>query len=180
MRRNVWYWGVKGGKWFWKVRVGTKLSRAVECCEKLAARLGSMMKARLAARRAQIARLSRHRRRAGLLAKALATIVLFAAPAAMGGAAHAGTIDIQTVTVWDPGNAPDTAVMNDQTTGYGAVGYKYSIGKYDVTQSQYTTFLDAKAATDTYGLYSQYAPTDVQNGIVRSGSAGGYTYQRSA
>ena len=25
MRRNVWYWGKKAGKWFWKLRVGSKL-----------------------------------------------------------------------------------------------------------------------------------------------------------
>ena len=33
------------------------------------------------------------------------------------------------------GNAADT-------TGYGAVGYAYSIGKYEVTLAQYTEFLN--------------------------------------
>ena len=49
-------------------------------------------------------------------------------------AAHAVTIDM--VTVGNPGNANDT-------TGYGAVAYEYQIGKYDVTISQYTAFLNA-------------------------------------
>ena len=50
--------------------------------------------------------------------------------------------------VGNPGNAPDTLVMNkgsaaDYTTGYGSVGYTYQISKYDVTNSQYTQFLNA-------------------------------------
>ena len=51
-------------------------------------------------------------------------------------------------TVGNPGNAADTLVMNkgpaaDNTTGYGSVGYTYQISKYDVTNSQYTQFLNA-------------------------------------
>ncbi len=38
-------------------------------------------------------------------------------------AAQAITIDM--VTVGNPGNAPDTVVMNDGTTGYGEVDYTY-------------------------------------------------------
>ena len=38
--------------------------------------------------------------------------------------------------------------------GYGAVGYTYSIGKYEVTAGQYTEFLNAVAGADTYGLYN--------------------------
>ena len=41
-------------------------------------------------------------------------------------------------------------------TGYGAVGYVYQMGKYDVTVGQYCQFLNAVAATDTYGLYNSY------------------------
>ena len=63
-------------------------------------------------------------------------------------------ITIATVPVGDAGNAPDTAVMKDGTTGYGSVAYNYNIGKYDVTAGQYTAFLNAVAATDTYGLYN--------------------------
>ena len=51
-------------------------------------------------------------------------------------------------TVGNPGNAPDTLVMNkgpaaDFTTGYGSVDYTYQISKYDVTNSQYVQFLNA-------------------------------------
>ena len=94
----------------------------------------------------------------------------------------AGQTSLDFVTVGDPGNVGDTAVMaDDRSTGYGAVGYVYRMGKYDVTAAQYAQFLNAVAATDTYGLYT----TDMENipaafipgaGIVRNGSPGSYTY----
>jgi len=37
---------------------------------------------------------------------------------------------------------------------FWAVGYAYRIGKYEVTVGQYTAFLNAVAATDTFGLYN--------------------------
>ena len=60
------------------------------------------------------------------------------------------------VTVGNPGNAADAK------TGslYGAVSYSYKIGKYDVTGSQYTAFLNAVGSTDTYGLYSASMGSD--------------------
>jgi formylglycine-generating enzyme required for sulfatase activity len=76
-----------------------------------------------------------------------------------------------TVPVGNPGNAADTS------TGYGAVSYKYNIGTYDVTLTQYTTFLNSVASTDTYGLYNPSLATDLNvAGISRSGSPGSYTY----
>ena len=72
--------------------------------------------------------------------------LLFAPPA------HAVSIDW--VTVSDPGNPADTEVMSDGTTGYGAVPYTYKIGRHPVTNAQYAEFLNAVAATDTYGLYN--------------------------
>jgi len=86
------------------------------------------------------------------------------------------------VTVGDPGNAPDTRVMaSDRTSGYGAVPYAYRIGKYDVTNAQYATFLNAVAgAADPYLLY--YPCMDhsqcyhVGSGIARTGSPGNYHY----
>ena len=51
------------------------------------------------------------------------------------------------VTVGNSGNAADTTI-------YGAVAYSYWIGKYDVTGSQYTAFLNAVGKSDTYALYS--------------------------
>ena len=48
----------------------------------------------------------------------------------------------------------------DPTTGYGAVGYSYAISKYEVTLSQYATFLNSVAKTDAYGLYNANIGTD--------------------
>jgi len=80
--------------------------------------------------------------------------------------AHAVTIDW--VTVGDAGNAADTRY--DYPPGYGAVGYEYRIGKYEITNAQYREFLTAKASLgDPHGLYS----TDMAGtygGISRSGS----------
>ena len=74
------------------------------------------------------------------------------------------------VNVGNPGNANDT-------TGYGAVNYLYSIGTYDVTIGQYTAFLNAVAATDTNALYNASMATDLNvAGISRSGSSESFSY----
>ena len=82
------------------------------------------------------------------------------------------------VTVGDPGNAPDTAVMGneDGTTGYGSVLYVYRMGEYDVTIGQYVQFLNAVAQTDTYGLYNSYMDDYSTLGIAQSGTSGSYNY----
>ena len=70
-------------------------------------------------------------------------------------AATCKAVTIATVPVGDPGNLPDTQLMNDGTTGYGAVPYNYRIGTFDVTYSQYAAFLNAKSSvSDPYGLYN--------------------------
>jgi sulfatase modifying factor 1 len=82
-------------------------------------------------------------------------------------------ISIDTVPVGNVGNS------NDPATGslYGGVGAAYSIGKYEVTVGQYSAFLNAVAAADTYSLYSPFMATDINEpGIARSGSPGSYTY----
>ena len=77
-------------------------------------------------------------------------------------------ITIDTVTVGDPGNAADTRYA---TPGYGAMAYTYNIGKYEVTAGQYTAFLNAVAATDTYGLYDTNMDTAFDGcNIKRAGS----------
>jgi len=79
-------------------------------------------------------------------------------------------VNYELVPVGDAGNAADT-------TGYGAVPYGYQMGKYDVTIGQYTAFLNAVAATDTYSLYNAGMATDLNvAGISRSGTSGSYTY----
>ena len=82
-----------------------------------------------------------------------------------------GQTSLQFVTVGDPGNAADP------TTGYGAVGYVFQIGTYDVTVGQYCQFLNAVAKTDTYGLYNSGMATDFPTiAIIQSGSSGNYSY----
>lgn len=74
------------------------------------------------------------------------------------------------VSVGNAGNAADV-------TGYGKVADAYSIGKYEVTISQYSRFLNAVAKTDAYGLFDPNM-TSGKNaaGIARTGTAGSYTY----
>jgi formylglycine-generating enzyme required for sulfatase activity len=81
---------------------------------------------------------------------------------------------METVPVGNLGNGPDTRY---ETPGHGAVGYAYSIGKYEVTAGQYTEFLNAVAVTDTYGLYNPEMESHAYGcRIERSGSPGSYSY----
>jgi len=74
------------------------------------------------------------------------------------------------VPVGNPGNASDT-------TGVGAVNYDYQIGKYIVTIEQYTTFLNAVAKEDTYGLYNSEMETILAvAGINQTGTSPNYVY----
>ena len=93
---------------------------------------------------------------------------LLAAPARAG-------ITYDMVTVGNAGNAGDTRT-GANTLGKGAVAYDYQIGKYDVTIGQYTAFLNAVAATDTYSLYNSSMGTDgTIKGISQTGGSGNYT-----
>jgi len=87
------------------------------------------------------------------------------------------SITMDWVTVGNPGNAAQSASNRSHNfaagDGYGAVGYSYQIGKYEVTNAQYAVFLNAKAKSDPYGLYN----TEMANyGIVRNGSSGDFFY----
>jgi sulfatase modifying factor 1 len=96
----------------------------------------------------------------------MAVLVAVTALAATSASAQ---ITIPTVPIGNPGNAADP------TTGFGAVSYTYNIGRTEVTNAQYAAFLNAKAASDPFGLYN----TDMAGsfgGITRSGSAGSYIY----
>ena len=112
------------------------------------------------------------KRRSWVMAAAMAVL-------ALGSAAQAVTIGLVPVT--NPGNAADPS------TGFGAVPYDYSIGKYDVTAGQYTAFLNAVATTDTYGLYNSNMAAVGSGGggtfgcgIIQSGGSGSYTYAVAA
>jgi formylglycine-generating enzyme required for sulfatase activity len=80
-----------------------------------------------------------------------------------------GQTSLELVPVGDVGNAADT-------TGYGRVNYAYNIGKYEVTAGQYTAFLNAVAATDTYGLYNMWSDSYYSCKINRTGTSGSYSY----
>lgn len=82
-------------------------------------------------------------------------------------------IALDTVFVGNPGNTADSS-------GLGGVNYGYYIGTYEVTNSQYASFLNATAAFgDPYGLYNPFMGSSGTGGIERTGSgtAGSpYTY----
>ena len=63
----------------------------------------------------------------------------------------------------------------DDDTGYGAVDYEYRISATEVTNSEYATFLNAVAATDTYGLYNS-AMSGTHGGISQNGSSDNFSY----
>jgi formylglycine-generating enzyme required for sulfatase activity len=103
------------------------------------------------------------------------------------GAARAGTaspsggeakrVAMEMVDVGDPGNAANTVLIEPEGAYYGEVGYRYQIGKYDVTAAQYADFLNAVARADKQGLYDvRMASGPAACGIARSGSVGGYSY----
>ena len=69
-------------------------------------------------------------------------------------------LTIETVPVGNPGNEGE---VQSQGT-FGAVSYAYRIGKFEVTNNQYTEFLNAVAATDTHGLYSSLMGSEAGGG----------------
>jgi len=104
-----------------------------------------------------------------LMSKRIIKLIVAAAVCAVSADVQADlTMDM--VTIGNPGNAPD---LRYDPSGYGAVDYVYAIGKFEVTTGQYTEFLNAVAATDTYGLYDEHM---CLSRICRSGSPGSYTY----
>ena len=79
-------------------------------------------------------------------------------------ASSVSAVSIDWVTVGDPGNTSDT-------TGFGSVGYSYQISKYEVTNAQYTEFLNAVGSLDNWELYSTTlnSGSSFSRGITRSG-----------
>ena len=101
---------------------------------------------------------------------------------ALAGPAHA--LELEWVTVGDPGNKPDK-------TGHGAVAYAFQISKHEITVAQYAEFLNAVAAKgDPHGLWNvnmgSALLTDNNQGGIRKdlpvfinriGAAGAFHYQ---
>jgi formylglycine-generating enzyme required for sulfatase activity len=85
---------------------------------------------------------------------------------------------VETVVVGNAGNAGEQSRLPNQDPNfYGAVAYGFHIGKYEVTAAQYTAFLNAVAATDTYGLYNVKMWTHAEGcKIERTGSTGSHAY----
>jgi len=72
---------------------------------------------------------------------------------------------------WVPvGNAGNAA---DPSTGYGSVASAYNIGKYEVTNSQYAEFLNAKGGSNSNGIYNSGMAS---YGIAQTGTPGSYSY----
>ena len=105
--------------------------------------------------------------------KNLKTLLTVTAGACALASSASAMIEIDTSYVGDIGNANDS-------TGYGGVNYGYHVGTYEVTNSQYVSFLNATAATDTHGLYNSNMGSNARGGISRSGSSGSYTYSTRA
>jgi len=96
-----------------------------------------------------------------------------------------GLTSLETVRVGNIGNTGELSGAGAGGHGpdriCGAVAYTYKVGKYEVTAGQYTQFLNAVAATDTYGLYNTkmadpLSGTTLGCNIQRSESSGSYTY----
>jgi sulfatase modifying factor 1 len=81
-------------------------------------------------------------------------------------------LEFEWLPVGNPGNAADI-------TGFGAVAETFQIAKYEATNAQYATFLNAKAAIDPLSLYSASMGAGA-GGITRSGIPGSFTYNAIA
>jgi formylglycine-generating enzyme required for sulfatase activity len=93
----------------------------------------------------------------------------------------AQAVTIDWVPIGNPNNLAYTLSANCWATNCGSVGHAYFISKYEVTNAQYTEFLNATAATDANGVYNtkmDFDPSypDIASGIARSGISGSYTY----
>jgi formylglycine-generating enzyme required for sulfatase activity len=88
-------------------------------------------------------------------------------------------VTIEWVAIGNPGNAADTPSSNciEAAASCGSVSYAYQISKYEVTNTQYAEFLNAKAASDPLSLYNTSMGSNATfGGITRSGASGSYSY----
>jgi len=79
-------------------------------------------------------------------------------------------IDIDFVTIGDPGNAGDTRAAASPS-GCGAVGYTYHLGKYEVTNGQWDAFVSEAGAptgnpNNAYDESATWTGTDVPTNEV--------------
>jgi len=105
----------------------------------------------------------------------VARFAVMAAVVALACVSGAQAVEIQTVTVGNPGNTDDT-----EGDGYGGVDYVYQIGTFEVTAGQYRDFLNAvdPAGSNPYGLYNSSMDDDPY-GCQITWNAGSSTYDFS-
>jgi sulfatase modifying factor 1 len=84
----------------------------------------------------------------------------------------AWAVTIDTVFVGNVGNPTDPLAGNL----YGRVNYKYTIGTTEVTNDQYSAFLNAKAKEDPLGLYNNGMGSNPLGGITQNGLSGNFSY----
>jgi hypothetical protein len=107
-------------------------------------------------------------------------VTSLAVVALLAGTAMADPVVIDTVTVGNPGNTGELSGAGAGGWGSdrvcGAVSYTYNIGTTEVTNAQYTAFLNAVATVgDSHGLYNTNMGggwNDI-GGIARTGSGAG-------
>lgn len=87
------------------------------------------------------------------------------------GAPALAQITIPTVPVGNAGNAANTTTLGP----YGSVAYTYDIATTEVTNAQYTAFLNAVAWDDTNSLYNTNMAGSA-GGITRTGPIGAFVY----
>lgn len=90
-------------------------------------------------------------------------------------------VNIDWVTIGDPGNAAQSAANRTHSDsggdGYGAVADTFRISRNETTLANYAAFLNAKATTDPYNLYNPSMGSNANiAGITRTGSSGSYSY----
>lgn len=84
----------------------------------------------------------------------------------------------------DDFGSDDDLGETDETSNRGAVPYEFQIGTYEVTNEEYTVFLNAVARTDLYRLYNTAMgqplisdeTRELQGGILRTGNNGSFSY----
>ncbi len=110
-----------------------------------------------------------------LLCRAVGALVVCAFLSA---AASADPIQLPSdfVVVGNPGNPGTPASIDPNQIDFGAVGYEYGIGQFEVTAGQYTAFLNAVAASDPHGLYNANMDGVEGSGITQTIASGNYQY----
>jgi formylglycine-generating enzyme len=97
-------------------------------------------------------------------------------------ASASASVVIDWVTIGNPGNLAQslnnrTHIIRTTGDGSGSVSYVYTMARNETSIADYTKFLNAVAATDTYGLYDIRMASNLNiAGISRSGSSGSFSY----